>query len=319
MKTKDLFNQYNDLESSKKSLQEDTKNRQRSIETAEHNLKGLYKEHFENFLRPLILSLIEEGNWEKINEIFSRLDLIPVSDSGIALKTHEPKDGLPGIPKNAGPITDKNYYNEFMKFLKKELHKCVFEDITKDIALSNELGRMTGSKPALIVGLNDFDKANGVEYKTLTSYQLWKVNHIFKDKNWVDTGYYLNGSEKNFAEAEHFIEQFEKLGWAKDGVLEFPIKIDLFGLTFNGNKEGLIYLTDESIFCQTTALQNGNYLFHEVDEMGIPIKSESGNTHYTPSGEGFYRCCFYRGFVSSAWVGYLRGSNPNGLVVRELA
>jgi len=320
MKTQDLFNEYHDLESSKKSLEEDLKNRQQSIETAEHHLKGLYKEHVSEYITPVLNSLIEKGDWEKVNEIFGLLYKIPVLDSEIKLiQFPEEKEKLPKMPKEVGPITDKGYYTEFIKFLKKSLNKSAFEGIISGIEWSEKEGRMTGSKPTLIVGLNDFDKANNEPCRTLTTHQTWKFNHLFKDKNWVEAGYYLNGNKTNSETATHFIKQFEKRGLAKDGVLYHPMKIDLYRLTFNGNKEGLIYLTDDSIYSQTEDLQNGDYKYSELTEYGIWIKSESGWTVYVPSGNGFYRCYFGGGLDSYAGNESLGGSSPNGLVVRKLA
>lgn len=321
MKTNDLFNQYNDLMSSK----EDLKNREKSIEISEHNLKVLLKEKFSTEIVSLFNIFVEYGENPKRclqiildleNELSAKGEVIPE----IILKHFpEEKEKLLRETKNPGFLTDKSYFQEVLKFGKSILSKNAFDRVLNNIGWSTEDKVVKGSKPEFIVLLNDFDKNNGVECKTLTASQLWNNNYLFKDRFWVDSGLYLNGVGINSETAEHFIKQFEKLGWAKNGVLEFPIKIDLYKLTFNGNKEGLIYLTEESIYAQTKSFQNGVYPFEKTDIFRIPLKSDYKTIDYVPSAKGLFRCWFGRDLDLDAWIECLSDSYPYGRVIRELA
>lgn len=310
MKTQDLNKVVHEIDQKVKNL-----------EQAKEIAKQLFKEEFQMY-GAMFSCAVEEEEFKKVGRILAYLnsEFPEIVSEKIQLKHFpEKKENLPGEVNRAEPIKDKKYFDELLKFGKSFLSKESFQRVTLGIEWNSNEKRVSGSKPEFIVLLNDFDKHNNVSCRTLTAYQLWKFNHLFKGNFWVDSGYYLNGININSKTAEHFIKQFEKLGWAKNGVLDFPIKIDLYGLTFNFNKEGIIYLTDKSIYTQTDAFQNGSYSFEEVDEYGINIKSDSGATHHVPSGKGCFRCRFNWDLGSSAWDGSLGYSSPIGLVVRKVA
>jgi hypothetical protein len=318
MKTSNLIKLRDEL----KILEEDLKNRNHSFLIKKSDLAGECVRRFEYYV-PLFNEFAEANDWGRIFQILQFLDTaLGISEPVIQLKCFpEKKESLPGKPKNPGPITDKQFFDEILKFGKSFLDKGVFQEITSGIEWDSKEKVVKGSKPEFIILCGDFDKNNGDKCRTLTAYQLWQANPLFHGKNWVDSGYYINGDEINSQTAKHFIQQLEKLGWHTliNGILEFPVKIDLYGLTFNKNKNGLIYFTEESIYTQTAAFQSGNYNFQDVDEYGINIKSNFGKTHSVPSGKGCFRCVFAGDLYSNAVIEDLRDSNPNGLVIRELA
>ncbi len=296
----------------------------KELEQAKLIAKELFKEQFAEYGLKFN-EIVDADDFKKAQKIQNFLNSILNSEfpeilprQKTILKVYR-KENLPSGEIKIGPITDKKYFDEVLEFGKSFLSKEAFQGITSGIEWNSEEKRVQGSKPEFIILCGDYDVEKFGKSKTPTAHQLWENREVFKDKNWVDQGYYLNGNIINSETAVHFIQQFEEIGWAKNGVLEKPVKIDLRNLTFNKNREGLIFLTDKSIYTQTEAFLNGDYHFNEVDEYGINIKSNSGKTNFVPTGNGFYRCCFDVVLVSGAWDEYLRGSNPGGLVVRELA
>ena len=271
-----------------KSFKEDLKNRQESILTKEKNLKELLKEEI-ILLSNALKSLLEEGEYEKVNEI--------INNTGLNSQTKFP------------PLRTltKKQFEEIEVFAHKNLNKDVAKQILSDIL---EKG---GSSTKFVILVNMYLRSKNLQ-ETLSGKFVWEIREQFQGTHYLDTGLLLSGTDVNKEEAEYLIEQFKYLnaGLVEDRKLVNPIYIQLQELKLT--KSGLIELTENSRFKIVNA--SNKFKFNEVDELGFPIESQDGKfTAYFNEQKGLLGCYFGTILGFYARNRNLVNSNPSGWVV----
>ena len=203
-------------------------------------------------------------------------------------------------------VTDKNFYNEICKYIKKE-----FPKLNNVLEFNDSV--MKQSNPYLAVAVDMYLKSINSEYRIATQLDLEQNLNFTKD-TYNDSGLALrNLTGTNKEQAKYIFDQLKKKNITEK---DFPIWLNLRGLVLDKNLN--FNLTEESFYKTAECLnwENGAS-FSKINEFGLPKEEDKSSSRqiWTNKDYALSRCYLSRGSDLYSSSSNLSNSDGDGRVV----